>query len=145
MEAQGLRDTALAAIRQTQWIPAWGQARIESMVAGRPDWCISRQRTWGVPMAVFIDRETQQLHPDTPALLARVAEAVERDGLEAWFGSKPADWGVDEDRYEASTDTLDVWFDSGVVLRCAGPATGSQPGDAIADLCLLYTSPSPRD
>jgi isoleucyl-tRNA synthetase len=136
MEAQGLRETALAAIRQTQWIPAWGQARIESMVAGRPDWCISRQRTWGVPMAVFIDRETQQLHPDTPALLARVAEAVERDGLEAWFGSKPADWGVDEDRYEASTDTLDVWFDSGVVHRCAGPATGSQPGDAIADLYL---------
>ena len=136
MDAVGLRDDALRAIDATQWIPAWGEARIRGMVEGRPDWCISRQRTWGVPMAVFIDRETQQLHPDTPALLARVADAVERDGLEAWFGSTPADWGIDETRYEASTDTLDVWFDSGVVHRCAPRSTGGQATDAVADIYL---------
>jgi len=136
MDGNGLREGALAAIDETQWIPAWGESRIRSMVEGRPDWCISRQRTWGVPMAVFIDRQTQSLHPDTAALLRRVAEAVERDGLEAWFGSTPADWGLDPEQYEACPDTLDVWFDSGVVHRCAGPATGTAPGDAIADLYL---------
>ena len=136
MDGNGLRKGAMAAIDATQWIPAWGESRIRSMVEGRPDWCISRQRTWGVPMAVFIDRQTQDLHPDTPALLRRIAAAVEADGLEAWFGSQPADWGVDPEQYEASTDTLDVWFDSGVVHRCAGPATGTAPGDAVADLYL---------
>ncbi len=118
MDAKGLRSQALKAISETQWIPNWGEARIREMVAGRPDWCISRQRTWGVPMAVFVHRERQDLHPDTEVLLARIADKVENDGLEAWFGSSPADWGVDEAQYEKCPDTLDVWFDSGVVHQC---------------------------
>jgi isoleucyl-tRNA synthetase len=119
----GLREQAQAAIRDTQWIPAWGEARIAKMIEGRPDWCISRQRYWGVPMAVFVHRETQALHPDTPALLRRIAAAVAERGLEAWFGSTNADWGVGED-YEKSTDTLDVWFDSGVVHQASFTALG---------------------
>jgi isoleucyl-tRNA synthetase len=119
MDAQGLRADAIAAIGKTQWIPAWGENRIREMVAGRPDWCISRQRTWGVPLAVFVDRERQTLHPDTAALLRKIADAVASGGLEAWFGSSPADWGVDESRYEKCPDTLDVWFDSGVVHQCS--------------------------
>ncbi|MDD3762727.1 MAG: isoleucine--tRNA ligase [Nevskiales bacterium] len=119
MDAAGLRRNALAAIAETDWIPEWGENRIREMVAGRPDWCISRQRYWGVPMAVFIDREQQILHPQTAELLRKVADAVESGGLEAWFGSLPADWGVDDARYEKCGDTLDVWFDSGVVHQCA--------------------------
>jgi isoleucyl-tRNA synthetase len=118
MDAAGLRQGALEAIAQTQWIPGWGESRIREMVAGRPDWCISRQRTWGVPMAVFVDRQAQTLHPQTAELLRKVADRVEQDGLEAWFGSAPTDWGVDDAQYEKCPDTLDVWFDSGVVHQC---------------------------
>ncbi|HET8880798.1 MAG TPA: isoleucine--tRNA ligase, partial [Solimonas sp.] len=118
MDKQGLRDAALKAIAATDWIPDWGENRIREMVAGRPDWCISRQRYWGVPLAVFTDREKQELHPDSASLMRRIADKVETDGLEAWFGSTPADWGVDAARYEKGTDTLDVWFDSGVAHQC---------------------------
>jgi len=124
MDAQGLRGQALEAIRKTHWIPGWGEARIHEMVKDRPDWCISRQRTWGVPLAVFVDREQQTLHPDSAALLRQVADRVDAEGLEAWWGSSPADWGVDEARYEKGTDTLDVWFDSGVVHQCFFKANG---------------------
>ncbi|MGH8480913.1 MAG: isoleucine--tRNA ligase, partial [Nevskiaceae bacterium] len=120
MDGQGLRDAALAGIAATQWIPSWGQARIAEMVAGRPDWCISRQRYWGVPLALFVDREKETLHPDTPALLRKVADRVQKDGLEAWFGSAAEDWLGDEaEHYDKLGDTLDVWFDSGVVHQCA--------------------------
>jgi isoleucyl-tRNA synthetase len=118
MDKEGLRAGALEAIAQTDWIPDWGENRIREMIAVRPDWCISRQRYWGVPLAIFIDRETQQLHPETAALLLKVADKVEAEGLEAWFGSTPADWGVDGTRYEKAQDTLDVWFDSGVAHQC---------------------------
>ncbi|MGQ0501889.1 MAG: isoleucine--tRNA ligase [Panacagrimonas sp.] len=141
MDARELRPQALKAIAQTQWIPGWGEARIREMVAGRPDWCISRQRTWGVPMAVFVHRARQELHPETAALLGRIADRVEREGLEAWFGSAPADWGVDEGEYEKCTDTLDVWFDSGVVHQCSfkalEPGTLDAHGNApVGDLYL---------
>tara|TARA_R110000850_G_scaffold91742_4_gene194508 strand:- start:4718 stop:7531 length:2814 start_codon:yes stop_codon:yes gene_type:complete len=126
MDEKGLRTQALKSISETQWIPEWGEARIREMVAGRPDWCISRQRTWGVPMAVFVHREDQTLHPDSAALLLRVADAVEANGLEAWFGSSPSDWGVDETQYESCKDTLDVWFDSGVVHQCSFKALEPQ-------------------
>ncbi|WP_051361887.1 isoleucine--tRNA ligase [Solimonas soli] len=118
MDRRGLREGALEAIARTDWIPDWGQNRIHDMIASRPDWCISRQRYWGVPLAIFIDRQTQELHPDAAALLRRIADKVEAEGLEAWFGSTPADWGVDEAQYEKGSDTLDVWFDSGVAHQC---------------------------
>ncbi|HZP13688.1 MAG TPA: isoleucine--tRNA ligase [Nevskiaceae bacterium] len=129
MDAKGLRTQALEAIEKTNWIPEWGQARIYEMVAARPDWCISRQRFWGVPLAIFIDRDKQELHPDTGALLRKIADRVDREGLECWFGSKTEDWGVDASRYEKSSDTLDVWFDSGVVHTCSFKQTGTTPPD----------------
>ena len=130
MDGAGLREQAQKAVAATRWIPAWGEARIAKMVAGRPDWCISRQRYWGVPLAVFVHRETQTLHPDTPALLHRVANAVDQGGLEVWFGSSNEDWGV-SDAYEKGTDTLDVWFDSGVVHQASFKALGiSRPEQA---------------
>ena len=132
MDAAGLRGQALEAIRKTHWIPGWGEARIHDMVRDRPDWCISRQRTWGVPLALFVERETQLPHPETPALLRRIADKVDAEGLEAWWGSAPADWGVDEARYEKCTDTLDVWFDSGVVHQCSFKSTGGRQPDYAA-------------
>ena len=138
MDAKGLRGDALKAIGQTRWIPAWGENRIKEMVAGRPDWCISRQRTWGVPMAVFVHREKQELHPDSAALLKHIAAKVEKEGLEAWFGSTPADWGVDEVAYEKCTDTLDVWFDSGVAHQASFVSTGQIAAGGNAPVADMY-------
>ncbi|WP_423187371.1 isoleucine--tRNA ligase [Alishewanella sp. d11] len=115
MEQQGLRQTSLAQIEQTRWIPDWGQQRIENMVAGRPDWCISRQRTWGVPIALFVDKDTGALHPDTATLIEQVAQKVEQGGIQAWFDLDASELlGAAAAQYTKVTDTLDVWFDSGV-------------------------------
>ena len=114
MDQKGLRAQSLKEIKGVQWIPDWGQARIEAMVANRPDWCISRQRTWGVPMALFVHKETEQLHPDTLALMEKVAQRVEQDGIQAWWDLDPRElMGDDADSYMKVPDTLDVWFDSG--------------------------------
>ncbi|NUF28254.1 isoleucine--tRNA ligase [Gilliamella sp. ESL0254] len=114
MEKQGLRAQSLKEIKQVRWIPDWGQARIETMVANRPDWCISRQRTWGVPMTLFVHKETEELHPDTLALVEKVAKLVEKDGIQAWWDADIKDLlGPDADDYRKVPDTLDVWFDSG--------------------------------
>ncbi|QKJ85779.1 Isoleucine--tRNA ligase [Paramixta manurensis] len=114
MDQKGLRAQSLKEIKGVQWIPDWGQARIESMVANRPDWCISRQRTWGVPMALFVHKETEQLHPNTLALMEEVALRVEQDGIQAWWDLDPRDlMGDDAENYVKVPDTLDVWFDSG--------------------------------
>ncbi|KAF6663849.1 isoleucine--tRNA ligase [Pantoea sp. EKM101V] len=114
MDQKGLRAQSLKEIKGVQWIPDWGQARIESMVANRPDWCISRQRTWGVPMALFVHKESEELHPDTLALMEKVAERVEQDGIQAWWDLDPRElMGDDADHYVKVPDTLDVWFDSG--------------------------------
>ena len=109
-----LRQSALAAIDATAFYPAWGRARLHAMIANRPDWTLSRQRQWGVPMAFFIHKETGALHPNTPALLEEVAKRVEKHGIEAWQAIEPADLlGDDAKDYEKNRDTLDVWFDSG--------------------------------
>ncbi|GAB3034424.1 isoleucine--tRNA ligase [Bowmanella dokdonensis] len=115
MDKQGLRRDSLAEIAKTQWIPDWGQSRIEKMVEGRPDWCISRQRTWGVPIALFVHKDTGDLHPDSHALLEKVATLVEQNGIQAWWDLDPRELLGDEvDTYVKVKDTLDVWFDSGV-------------------------------
>jgi isoleucyl-tRNA synthetase len=120
MTENGLQDMAMDAVKNVQWFPAWGQARIEAMLQQSPDWCVSRQRTWGVPIALFVHRETQQLHPRTQELIEQVAQRVEKDGIDAWFDLEPAmlkseDWlGSEAEQYQKVTDTLDVWFDSGV-------------------------------
>ncbi|AML60134.1 isoleucine--tRNA ligase [Serratia rubidaea] len=114
MDQKGLRQQSLQEIKGVKWIPDWGQARIETMVANRPDWCISRQRTWGVPMALFVHKESEQLHPRSVELMEEVAKRVEQDGIQAWWDLNPADiLGADADNYMKVPDTLDVWFDSG--------------------------------
>ncbi|HBC7419072.1 isoleucine--tRNA ligase [Serratia marcescens] len=114
MDQKGLRQQSLEEIKGVQWIPDWGQARIEMMVANRPDWCISRQRTWGVPMSLFVHKETEQLHPRTVELMEEVAKRVEQDGIQAWWDLDAADiLGAEATDYVKVPDTLDVWFDSG--------------------------------
>ena len=116
MDQAGLRKGALEAIAHVDWMPAWGEQRISGMIAGRPDWCVSRQRTWGVPIPLFVDKDTGELHPRTLELIEEVAKLVERGGIDAWFDLDPAALlGPDAARYEKSTDVMDVWFDSGVV------------------------------
>jgi isoleucyl-tRNA synthetase len=110
-----LRGRALQAIAQTRWTPEWGEARIHGMIENRPDWCISRQRVWGVPIALFVHRVTGELHPRTPELIEAVAQRIEHGGIEAWFALDPAELlGAEAAEYDKVTDILDVWFDSGV-------------------------------
>ena len=114
-----LRENSLAEIKKTAWLPEWGQARIEGMIRDRPDWCISRQRTWGVPIALFVHKQTGKLHPDTQALMETVALRVEKHGIDAWFELDPRELlGAAAADYDKATDTLDVWFDSGVTHGC---------------------------
>ncbi|HOX72180.1 isoleucine--tRNA ligase [Dokdonella sp.] len=115
MEKEGLRATALKSIKDVRWIPSWGEERITGMIAGRPDWCISRQRTWGVPIALFVDKTTQLPHPRSEELFEQVAQRVEKDGIDAWSALDARDLLADDaERYEKVSDVLDVWFDSGV-------------------------------
>ena len=119
MDREGLRAQALAAIRGVQWVPKWGQARIEGMVEKRPDWCVSRQRTWGVPIAVFVHRRSGELHPRTAELIEAVATRVEAEGIDAWYDLDPAELlGAEAADYEKVNNILDVWFDSGVTHFC---------------------------
>ncbi len=119
MERAGLRAAALAEIGKVEWTPGWGEQRIYSMIAGRPDWCISRQRTWGVPLSLFTHKETGELHPRTPELVEQVAGLVAKDGIDAWFDLDPATLlGADASSYEKVTDIMDVWVDSGVSHHC---------------------------
>ena len=111
--SEPLRTTALRGVEATQFFPAWGKSRLYGMIANRPDWTLSRQRQWGVPLPFFVDKQTEALHPDTPALLELAAAKVERSGVEAWYEATHDDFGVDPARYRKLTDTLDVWFDSG--------------------------------
>jgi len=111
--AEPLRATALRGIESTRFYPSWGKSRLYAMIANRPDWTLSRQRTWGVPLPFFVDRFTEELHPDTLALLEQAAARVEKGGIETWFESTHEDFGVDPAKYRKLTDTLDVWFDSG--------------------------------
>jgi len=115
MEKQGLRQACLNAVKSVRWMPDWGQQRIHGMIENRPDWCISRQRTWGVPIPLFIHKKTQALHPRTAELIEQVAQRVEQGGIEAWFELDIQTFlGEESANYEKVPDTLDVWFDSGV-------------------------------
>ncbi len=137
MEQAGLRSTSLTEIEKTRWIPDWGQQRIENMVAGRPDWCISRQRTWGVPIALFVDKDTGALHPNSQELMEQVAQRVESAGIQAWFDLDAAELlGTDATQYVKVTDTLDVWFDSGVTHACVIDPRPEFNGATQADLYL---------
>ena len=109
-----LRETALQGIAATRFFPDWGQARLHGMIANRPDWTLSRQRQWGVPMAFFLHKETGALHPRTPELIEQIAQLFEARGIDAWLTLEPKDLlGIEADMYVKNKDTLDVWFDSG--------------------------------
>jgi isoleucyl-tRNA synthetase len=135
MDNKGLRQASLNEIEKTQWIPDWGQRRIESMVEGRPDWCISRQRTWGVPMALFIHQDSGALHPRSIELIEEIALRVEKEGIQAWFDLEPSELiGDDANEYIKVPDTLDVWFDSGTTHHSV--INAREEFDGIADLYL---------
>ena len=115
MSERDLLGSALQAVQQVQWIPDWGQARIELMLNGSPDWCVSRQRTWGTPITLLVHKETGALHPRTNELFEVIARKIEAGGIDVWFELDPGDLIGDEaNSYRKVTDTLDVWFDSGV-------------------------------
>lgn len=114
-EKNGLRTMALKAIDRVNWVPDWGKSRIASMIENRPDWCISRQRTWGVPIPLFLHTETGDMHPNSVAFMEEIAKRVESAGVDAWFAMDAEILlGADAEHYKKSHDILDVWFDSGV-------------------------------
>ncbi|MFO7703709.1 MAG: isoleucine--tRNA ligase, partial [Halopseudomonas sp.] len=138
-EGVPLRQRALAAIEQTDFVPAWGKQRLHNMIAGRPDWCISRQRTWGVPIPLFLHKQSGELHPRSIELIEQVAQKVEQGGIEAWFSMEASELlGAEAEQYDKISDTLDVWFDSGTthlhVMRGSHPM-GHKEGP-LADLYL---------
>jgi isoleucyl-tRNA synthetase len=138
-----LRESALAGIDATRFYPAWGRARLHAMIANRPDWTLSRQRQWGVPMAFFVHKETGALHPRTVELLEEIAQRVEQGGIESWQSLDPRELLGDEaDMYEKSRDTLDVWFDSGTthftVLGGKDATQSGSHGEELAWPADLY-------
>jgi len=121
MDKQGLRANTLRDIPGVKWVPSWGEQRIHGMIEGRPDWCISRQRTWGVPITLFVHNETGELHPRTQELIAQVADRVEREGIDVWFELDARELiGDDARHYRKVTDVMDVWADSGVSFEVLG-------------------------
>lgn len=132
MEKEKLRQQALEAIDSVEWLPSWGRERIFGMVDGRPDWCISRQRVWGVPIALFVHKATHEPHPRSVELLGQIAERVAEHGIEVWDALDPAELLGDEAAdYEKVTDVLDVWFDSGVThFAVLDQRAALQQGDA---------------
>ncbi|QBB70892.1 isoleucine--tRNA ligase [Pseudolysobacter antarcticus] len=139
MEKAGLRDAALAAIKKVDWVPGWGEERIAGMVDGRPDWCISRQRTWGVPIALFVHKSTSEPHPRSIELMEQVALRVEQGGVDVWYDLDIAELlGADAEHYEKVTDILDVWFDSGVTHSCVVDARPELADDGKHPHTVMY-------
>ena len=114
-DGKTLRDKAIKAVDDTEFFPAWGRARLQAMIEGRPDWVVSRQRYWGTPMTFFAHKESGELHPDSAALLEKIAKRIEEKGINAWFELDKAELLSPEDceQYDKLPDTMDVWFDSG--------------------------------
>lgn len=136
-----LRETALKGIAETKFFPDWGQARLHGMIANRPDWTLSRQRQWGVPMAFIVHKETGALHPRTPELLEQIAKLIEKSGIDAWLTLDLKDLLGDEAAmYQKNKDTLDVWFDSGTTHQTVlgGPQGKGSHGKQLAFPADLY-------
>ncbi|HEX4856920.1 MAG TPA: class I tRNA ligase family protein, partial [Limnobacter sp.] len=132
-----LREKALAGVEATEFFPAWGKARLHAMIANRPDWTLSRQRQWGVPMAFLVHRETGELHPRTPELIETVAQMIEQKGIEAWQHVTVEELiGAEAKDYIKNPDTLDVWFDSGTTHETVLRGSHEEESHFPADLYL---------
>jgi isoleucyl-tRNA synthetase len=142
MDNARLRANALRDIPGVKWTPAWGEQRIAGMIETRPDWCISRQRTWGVPITLFVHRETGAWHPRSLELIEEIAQRVEERGIDAWFDLEPGTLlGAEAQEYEKVTDVMDVWADSGLSFECVGhlrPEIGRPGVDGAAGPVELY-------
>nr|WP_223788956.1 isoleucine--tRNA ligase [Marinicella sp. NBU2979] len=134
MDKEGLRSQALQEIKRVEWIPGWGEERIYKMIENRPEWCISRQRTWGVPITIYVHKQTGDLHPETVSIMRQVADQVAVKGMDIWFELDDQQFlGEHVDDYEKVTDVLDVWFDSGVTHYCV-----LKQNDALTEPADLY-------
>jgi isoleucyl-tRNA synthetase len=134
MKKSGLSDGAINAIKDVNWEPSWGEERILSMLEDRPDWCISRQRNWGVPITLLIHNQTGEIHPKQNVLFNQIAEVIEKEGIEGWDNLKLDSLIDDAESYSKVHDTLDVWFDSGVTHMCV--LDKLYGADVVADLYL---------
>lgn len=115
MTKNNLLEKAKKIVPDISWYPDWGRARIDGMLENSPDWCISRQRTWGVPITIFVNNSTGDIHPEMPSLIETIASGVEKNGIEFWHEiDKKILLGDQAKEYSKVSDTLDVWFDSGV-------------------------------
>ena len=134
MENEDFRSACLNSIKDVEWKPTWGEERINGMIETRPDWCISRQRYWGVPIPLFTHKDDQTIHPDTPKLLKQIADKIEDQGIDAWFDADAEEFLSDDaNSYDKSTDTMDVWMDSGIAHK-----TVSHLFDHITNEADLY-------
>jgi isoleucyl-tRNA synthetase len=136
MDQAGLRKGALREIGKVKWMPSWGEQRLGNMIADRPDWPISRQRVWGVPLALFTHKTTGEPHPSSAELLDTVADRIEKDGIDAWHELDPVDvLGAEAVDYDKVTDIMDVWFDSGVLHHCVAKMRSEvrTPGDLYCE------------
>ena len=115
MTKSGLIDGANRAIQDVKFIPEWGKERMEIMLKDRPDWCISRQRDWGIPIPLFFESESGELHPEQNEIFNKASEAIKKTGIDSW---KNLELGVDDKGFEKSKDIFDVWFDSGITHYC---------------------------